>query len=252
MFKLGVYPKVISEIINHIPTIAFKTVSWREFLGASSKMVKHYAQNKIDLRLYDQLQSLLPENIAFTTKVHEGAIDKKLAHNILKIYFLQFQNPSGLFLDLRASHFEQIGDKTHWKPNALYHQFSESFRRSILKLYYGYYNEDDTAFFEAMSEIGLTQGLNQNKKQQLKELFFSHFGDSENTVFKLDKFNTSFFKIFEFLMENKIQLQTDFIFLGAYLVTLYMHLEKYDEAINVKDIYREVFIEHLQGHQLYH
>ena len=63
MIKFGVYPKVIAEIIGNIPTIAFKTVSWTEFLGASSKMVKRYAKGDVDPKLYSELSKLLPNQI---------------------------------------------------------------------------------------------------------------------------------------------------------------------------------------------
>jgi hypothetical protein len=241
MIKFGVYPKVIAEIIGNIPTIAFKTVSWTEFLGASSKTVKRYAKGDVDPKLYSELSKLLPNQIELISNLRTEPMSLVTAKNVLRIYFLQFKNPQGLFLDLRASHFQEVGETTHWKPNALYHQLQENFRLGILKLYQGFYTDDLDLFYQAMDEIGLTKGLNQSKKEELKNLFYSHFGDSEHTTFKISSFNESFFKIFEFFMQHKIKLQTDFIFLGAYLVTLYMHLERYDEAINVKEIYHEVF-----------
>jgi hypothetical protein len=58
--------------------------------------------------------------------------------------------------------------------------------------------------------------------------------------FDLETFKESFFKVADFMLEKKVQISTDFLYLGIALVTLYSSLEKTKASVNVKRIYLDV------------
>lgn len=243
MVKLAFYPKFIREIISHIPTIAFKTIHWKEFLSTSTGIVKNYLSSQVNTTLHNELNSLLEEKVQLVDQLPSTQSFEGVGEEVLRLYFLQLKNPHGLYLDLRKTHFGKSEEKICFKPNSFYFQFKDHFRVQLINLYKGFYYEDDHKFENSLKELGMTSGLSREKIEELKTLFKSHFGDTKHVKFNLDEFNQSFLKIFEFFMESKITLETDFIYLGAYLVTLYMHLGEYDQSFNVESIFKSVFPE---------
>lgn len=242
MVNLKFYPKFIRDIITNVPTICFETIHWNEFLSSSKTIVKNYLKGKPDKDILNFLKQNLPESINLDKSLKGNYIDATTGENLLRIYFAQLKNPHGLFLDLRSIHFHQLSDGTTlWKTNALYHKFSDEFRNTLLELYHSFYYRDDNKFLECLERLGMTKGLSEEKKIELRNLFYGHFGTASQIKFNLSEFQESFLKIFEFFLEAKIKLQTDFIYLGNYLVTLYMHMEKYPESFNVEAIYKEIF-----------
>jgi hypothetical protein len=241
MVKLAFYPKFIREIISHIPTIAFKTIHWKEFLSTSTGIVKNYLSSQVNTGLHNELDSLLDDKIHLVDKFPVGGKSEGLGQEVLRLYFLQLKNPEGLYLDLRSSHFTKVEGEVYFKPNSFYFKFKDNFRTQLVNLYKGFYYEDEHQFENSLKELGMTSGLSHEKIEELKTLFKSHFGDTKHVKFNLDEFNESFLKIFEFFMDNKITLETDFIYLGAYLVTLYMHLGEYEESFDVESIFKSIF-----------
>lgn len=242
MFNLKFYPAFIRDIVTNIPTICFETVHWNEFLSSSKTIVKNYLIGKPNKEILTFLKQNLPASILLDKNLKGNYTDRVTGENLLRIYFLQLKNPAGLFLDLRSVHFHQFPDGiTAWKTNSLYHQFSNDFRLTLIKLYKSFYYNDENGFLESLDKLGMTQGLDQAATLELKDLFMKHFGTPGQVVFKLSEFQESFLKIFEFFLGHKIKLQTDFIYLGFYLVTLYMHLENYSYSFNVEKIFKEIF-----------
>jgi hypothetical protein len=71
------------------------------------------------------------------------------------------------------------------------------------------------------------------------EQFLSRLGLSEMT-FDLETFKASFIKVADFMLEKKVKISTDFIYLGIALITIYSSLEKSHAKMNVKKIYLNV------------
>ena len=65
-------------------------------------------------------------------------------------------------------------------------------------------------------------------------------------AFNLKSFQESFLKIFQFLVEKKVRLSSEFMVFGIYLVTLYLTLEQGGFQHSVKSIFLEV--EHRLAH----
>jgi hypothetical protein len=76
----------------------------------------------------------------------------------------------------------------------------------------------------------------------LANLFKDQFGASlgEEMMFDLEGFKNSLVKITDFLLQKKVKISTDFLFLGIYLVLLYSSLEASKEKLPVKQIYLNV------------
>ena len=57
----------------------------------------------------------------------------------------------------------------------------------------------------------------------------------------MNKFQESFYELFKFFMDNEVELSKDFIFLGIYLVTLYLNLEELNVEFDVRDAFLSVY-----------
>lgn len=236
----GLFPKVLFDIVSNLPTIALKTVPWSDFLLSTKKVVSHLGK-EIDLRHKKKLAEVLPEGLSLkpsktTQKIDQGEL-------LLKLYFAQWQMPAPLFIDLRSQHFTcKEGETCVFSPSSLIYDFKKDFRTQTLNLYKGFYTDNSLQVDEALSGLGLTKSLDEEAKKELKKLFYNHFGkDTQNVHFNVAEFNRSFAQIFEFFLKHKIQLDTDFIFMGVYLISLYMHLESLGKSYNVKKIFLETF-----------
>lgn len=241
MLSFALMPKYLKEIFSHVPTVAFKLVSWSELWHETKDVLKNYNSEILNDDLYaflkDELQEKLLPPQSETTP---GDVCPEFA---LKLFFLQLKNPHGVFLDLRSSRFKINLQVQHtFVPNFLQYKFSESFKKSLIKLYAGFYGNEDAKFKEALEELGLTKELVPSKREELSVMFHDHFGGGNvtHTEFDLKTFNDSFFKIFKFFVDNKVKLSADFIYLGVYLITLYMHMDK-TGPINVKKIFFSIF-----------
>jgi len=79
---------------------------------------------------------------------------------------------------------------------------------------------------------------------------FSHFGKAGEgpVLFELNKFKKSFHELFLHLKRNDLRLTSDFLFLGIYLVTLYLSMSKLGEPLDVKNGFIKVW-ERNEKHQ---
>ena len=103
--------------------------------------------------------------------------------------------------------------------------------------------DQEELFHEGLLVCGLTsKNWSNEDRLALANLFKSHFGPSltEDMTFDLETFKSSFFKIANFMLEKKVVISTDFLYLGIALVTLYSSLEKTKSSVNVKEIYRSI------------
>lgn len=243
MARFPFYPKVFQEVLSNIPTIAFKTVEWKDFISSSQKIVKKLVTKDYGKELIPQLRKLMGQDFLIDLDARKLSHRNKVTgESTLRLYFTQFQNPYGAFLDLRSHHFGQDEEETIFKPSPVWHCYSEEFRSNMIVLYKAFYYSDEQRFTQSLENLGLTAGCDQEQVEELKSLFYQHFGTETGEVsFNVDQFNESFMKIFSFFMENEIRLSSDFLHLGSNLITLYMHLEEYQTTFNVEKIFKEVY-----------
>lgn len=242
-------PKFIKEIVQHIPTLALKSVDWKSVLKEMGPLMLKLGTKGLEPDKVVDLKKLHITNLHFTTKLksnitHLSAQEKKeFGQKVLEIYFIQLQNESGLNLDLRAKHFRLDGEVVHWYPNNLWLKFDPDFRLALVNLYKGFYYEDEKLFSNSLELIGLSKNLDEQKTKILVGLFHNHFGPGDQTCvkFEMNKFQESFYELFKFFMDNEVELSKDFIFLGIYLVTLYLNLEELNVEFDVRDAFLSVY-----------
>jgi hypothetical protein len=244
-------PKFFKDVLQHIPTLALKSLNWKEVLKSMGPMILRMGNYPLDNKERDSLVALNIPNINIVNrKLNLKGLDElsqeelyARGQNILKIYFAQLQNANGLNLDLRYKYFDYSNSELNWAPNNVWYNFSDNFRLALINIYKGFYFKDNSLFRAALKNIGLSKNLNPEQTIQLEKLFNEHFGPGEQELvkFELEKFSESFYELFHFFVEEEVELDKDFIFLGIYLVTLYMHLEELDTEFNVKEAFNAIF-----------
>lgn len=247
MILMRILPGVLKELAKHVPTVLFQAVEWNELAQELPKISRRMIQKEGYAELFDyQAQRLKSENIECTTaplhhKNAEG--DKLFGEKLLTIYFSQIFSNAGLFLDLRAHHFEQKDNTLHWHPTAFWTQLTEDFRLGLIKVYDGFYLGNESLYFEGLKDIGLI-GKDWSKEDQLAlgTLFKEQFGDAQTSEvkFTLDHLNQSIVKMSDFMLKKKMKIPKDFLYLGIYLVGLYSSLEETGVSYPIKDIYLNV------------
>jgi hypothetical protein len=249
MIHFKLLPSFLRELVQHFPTLAFEMIDWKEILEEIGPIVKQLGRPQLKEELIHDLETNLDKKrvqlIFQQVRSNKTQGSRSIQHgqNILHLYFSQFKNASGVVLDIRSRYFTIDQEQTCWKPAKLYYQFSTPFKLALIDLYKGFYYEEDDRFHHALIEVGLAGQLNDAKKQELSALFKNYFGSAnqESVHFDIKEFQGSFHEVFKFCLKEKVTLHKDFIFLGLYLVTLYLHLQKYEQSFDVKKEFLAVF-----------
>lgn len=244
---MRILPGVFKELAKHVPTVLFQTVDWGELASEIPKISRRILQKEGYEDLYQKQKNLLgPYNIFLTpdpVKHPLQTISKKQGEKWLSLYFTQLFSPAGLFLDLRREHFESNENQLNWHPTSLWVQFDPKFKAGLLKVYEGFYLEKDQEYYQGLQEIGLLRNdFSPEDKRELGDLFKKQFGKGlhEEIKFELDHLRDSIIGMSHFMLDKKVKVSKDFLYLGIYLVTMYSALDKCDSPLPVKDIYLNV------------
>jgi hypothetical protein len=247
MFFIKFLPDVLKELVKHVPTLMFEVVDWSELMTEIPVLSGRLLRREGYQDLFKSRSTLFSKtNIVLNNSLKtKGQVDsaKEAGEAILKVYFSQLYSEDGLFLDLRLSHFSFTGEQLIWEPSPLWTRFNAQFRQGVIHLYRGFYLQDDRLFEQGLLETGLLkENWSQATQGELKSLFRAHFGNSINgeVIFSIAEFQASFIKIADFLLTNKAKMSQDFLYLGIYLVTLYLSLEQLKGPLPVGQIFREV------------
>jgi hypothetical protein len=247
MILMRILPSVLKELSKHVPTVLFQTVDWGELALEIPKISRRIIQKEGYQELFEvQKRLLAPLEIILTNEALTSHLikDKKWAGNkILTLYFTQIYSSDGLFLDLRSNHFYQEDKIFQWSPSGPWTIFNEKFRQGLIKVYDGFYLQNDQLYYQGMEEIGLFRpefGLKERK--ELGDLFRIQFGNALHTEmkFELEHLKKSIISMSDFMLNKKVKISKDFLYLGIYLVTMYSILEELGEKYPVKEIYLEV------------
>jgi hypothetical protein len=236
-------PKILKEIFSHLPTIILKSVNITEVLKEAGPFLLRFGKSELDAKHFGSLQYLQTSKLQIVNKITQSSVNQSLGTEILKLYFGQLKNENGLVLDMRSQHFSQSGSVLHWKPNSTWYQMKKEFREALIELYKSFYFDNHNNFIKALSDLGLSKGLNSEQVLELKELFKNHFGSGDQTQveFDLETFNDSFAELFKFFVAHEVEIKTDFLFLGVYLITLYQNLEQIGGSHNVREAFTSQF-----------
>ncbi len=246
MILMRILPGVLKELLKHVPTVLFEVVEWKVLASELPKLSRRLLQKEGFEELFDKQHSFLePFGIHLVTDIHSpgkfGSVEA--SEKILALYFAQLFSPHGLFLDLGPNHLDFNSGGLNYAPNGLWTKFHPQFSQGLQKIYDGFYLENEALFHEGLLTCGLTSPKwPQAEKDALAQLFKSHFGASltSDMSFDLETFKQSFFKVADFMLEKKVVISTDFLYLGIALVTLYSSLESNNSKVNVKKVYLTV------------
>jgi hypothetical protein len=242
------------EILKLFPQKAFKLLSIKDSLRIGSEVTK----SLIDKKSYEKNLSIKKAKwkwdeikIRKDEIISKKSTGKKLniveSRNILKIYFSQFyETESAVNLDLRINHFENVID-FQWKPSSLHFRFSNDFMEGVQFLYQGFYLNKPLEFEHGLKKLGiLKENVSEVQKNNLMNLFYEHFGGGKDgpISFTLKKLQNGFNHIFAYFLKEDIPLNPEFAVLGVNLVTLYLTLQESSDAIDVKEVFKEVYLKY--------
>lgn len=219
---------------------SLRSVSWRFVTGSGVNKLARVTADAVPAIMF--VEDL--EDSDSLVDINKKAGLRQIGDDILRLYFAQWAVDAGLFLDLRASRFGVDDDQLVYAPNGLWIQLRPSFRAGMLALYRSFYSADDASFESALRQMGLLRpGLSESATAELKELLHAHFGlDQRAQRFSINVFKSSFDDLFEFFIANDYKLHSDFVWVGFYLITLYLTLEQLNQPHNVRKICSEVLL----------
>ena len=248
----GFIPEELRQLARFVPLRGWDAIEWKPLLGSMRSVSWRYVTG----RGVDQLsQSAMKHTTALAfcddldaaqplAEITGAKRLQRFGDQILRFYFEQWLVDDGLFLDLRIARFGAQDDELCYKPNGLWIQLRPEFRDGILALYRSFYSTDEAAFDDALRQMGMLRpGLSKAAAAELKDLLNAHFGiDQRAQRFSIEAFKSSFDDLFEFFVVNNYKLHSDFVWVGFYLITLYLTLEQLGRAHNVRKICSEVLL----------
>lgn len=245
-------PKDLRQLARFVPSSGWDAIEWKPLLGAMREVSTRYVTGRGVKALRASLADTVPDiectstlrGIERLNAIEDEAQLTAAGDAILQLYFAQWLREDGLFIDLRSVHFGMDEEQLHFAPNGLWIQLRPDFREGMVALYRSFYSDDDKAFDQALKQMGMLKpGMSKQAEAELKGLLNSHFGiDQRAQTFSIDAFKASFDELFAFFIENDYKLHSDFIFVGFYLITLYLTLEQGGQAHDVRSICSEVLL----------
>jgi hypothetical protein len=247
MILMRILPGVLKELSKHVPTVLFQTVEWSELASELPKISRRIIQKEgYDELFHTQKELLHPyciDLIDNPIKDANSPSTRTAGEQILTLYFTQLFSSGGLFLDLRSSNFSQEETHLKWHPTGLWTKFDEKFRQGLLDVYEGFYLQNDELYLSGLNEIGLLkESFTALERKELGDIFRDQFGKAidEDQLFELDHFKDSIIRMSNFMLNKKVKISKDFLYLGIYLVTMYSTLEETKIKLPVKQIYLDV------------
>ena len=245
----GFVPEDLRQLLRFVPTRGWDAVAWRPMIASLRALSWRYVSGSGVTRLSRSLAPRL-EGIALgrpgdaairLESLEHGAQRKAAGDRILQLYFRQWLNDEGQFIDLRPVHFRYGDGRLCFTPNGLWLEVGANFRQGLVALYRAFYGGDEAALEAALERMGMLRpGLDEEAVERLKGLLRAHFGiDQQAQHFSIDAFKTSFDTLFEFFLEQGYTLHSDFVVLGFNLITLYLVLERLGQAHDVRAICTE-------------
>lgn len=246
-------PNDLRQLLRFVPLRGWDAVDWPPLLGSLHTLSLRFVTRRGVSRMRREIAEAVPE-IAVVPRL--GALPRiadlgdeeqrrAAGDDVLRLYFSQWLVDEGLFIDLRSPAFGVDRDGLlHFCPNGLWIQLRPGFRAGMLALYRSFYSGDDAAFEASLRLMGLLPaGLPDEAADELKGMLHVHFGVQQNAQrFSIDQFKASFDHLFEFFIRHKYRLHSDFIFVGFYLITLYLTLEEGGQAHDVRQICSDVLL----------
>lgn len=247
MILMRILPGVLKELSKHVPTVLFQTVEWSELASELPKISRRIIQKEGYEELFHSHKELLDPyciDLSDAPLVQAKAPSGRNAgEQILTLYFTQLFSPQGVFLDLRSSNFSEENTHLKFHPTGLWTKFDDRFRQGLLDVYEGFYLQNDELYLSGLHDIGLLKdNFTAAEKKELGDIFREQFGQAldQDQLFELDHLSNSISRMSNFMLNKKVKISKDFLYLGIYLVTMYSTLEQTKTKLPVKQIYLDV------------
>lgn len=237
-------PEDFHPLLSCISPSAFKVVDWKSLFKTAPLLSQRVVKKSGVQKLAQAIENHIPRHIAFEF----GSSEKNQIQNsdfgktLLEIYFGQIYCENGLFLDLRPARFSQNeSGSTHWNPNGLWVTWDSKFRNGMIEIYEGYYEESPSRLRDGLLKVGLVkEGFQLKQIEEVESILRAHIGgDPGAQKFEIKSFTSSFERLFQFLIKNDVTLNSDFLFLGVYLASLYTHLQTLGGTYDVREAFLE-------------
>ena len=248
----GFLPEDLRQLARFVPAKGWDAISWRPLLASLRKVSWRMASGRGVDHLSTVISPLVapvtvgdwPNDATPANRVESTTQRRQLGDELLRLYFAQWLAPEGLFLDLRVPRLALNENHLCFHPSGLWIELRPDFREGKLALYLSLYSSDEGAFDAALRQMGmLRDGLSAAAEEELKTLLHNHFGiDQRSQRFSIDSFKASFDELFEFFIAHRYKLDSDFVFVGFYLITLYLSLERLGQPHDVRSICAEVLL----------
>lgn len=248
----GFVPEELRQLARFVPLRGWDAIEWKPLLGSMRSVSWRFVSGRGVGALRDAAREVATGITLVKTlddakplvEVKAAAKLRRYGDEILRLYFAQWLLEDGLFLDLRPARFGLRGTELVYAPNGLWVELRPDFREGILALYRSFYSADDAAFEHALRQMGMLRpGLSEDAEATLKGLLIAHFGVEQSAQrFSIDSFKASFDDLFEFFIEHDYKLHSDFVWVGFYLITLYLTLQQGGQAHNVQKICSEILL----------
>ena len=248
----GFIPEDLRQLARFVPLRGWDAIEWKPLLTSMRAVSWRYVSGRGVSALSKTVQGVSPgislvDDLGDATPLTEITAPRSLRRHgdaILRLYFSQWLLDEGLFLDLRPARFGVLDSELLYAPTGLWVDLRPEFREGILSLYRSFYSTDDAAFDDALRQMGMLRpGLPEDAELELKELLHAHFGiDQSAQAFSIDTFKASFDDLFEFFIEHDYKLHSDFVWVGFYLITLYLTLQHGGQKHDVRTICSDVLL----------
>lgn len=244
-------PHDLRQLLRFVPSRGWDAIAWRPLLGSLRDLSVRYVTGEGVPALRRACEPVVPgvRLVPFVRRsrrlvaVEASEARRRAGDDLLRLYFGQWRVDEGLFIDLRAAHLGLDDDGAlQFAPNGLWIRLRPEFRAGMIDLYRSFYRDDGDAFRQALRRMGLVApGLSAPAEAALEGKLRDHFGlDQTAQRFSIDRFKASFDDLFEFFVAHDYTLHSDFVFVGFYLITLYLTLEGLGQAHDVRGICREM------------
>lgn len=239
--RLPLLPDDLRQLLRFVPSHGWDALQWRPLLADLRRVGVQLATGRGVEKLAAQAEGLV-ENVRLDKHRGESIGElspqkrKTAGDALLRFYFAQWRSDAGVFIDLRPTRLTWDMETLVIAPSGLHTELDSDFRIGMMDLYRGFYRPDDALLDDALHRLGfLHEGLGEREGDELKSLLRAHFGGTSTAQrFSIDAFRESFNTLFDFFVAHDYRLAPDFVFVGFYLITLYLSLESLGQKHNVK------------------
>ena len=249
----GFVPADLRALLRFVPSRGWDAVEWAPLLGSLRRLSTRYVTHGGVRALRRTVALAVPGvelrpsllGVRPLERVDDPTRRARAGDALLRLYFGQWLVEDGLFLDLRVAHLGlDDADRLHFAPNGLWIQLRPGFRQGMVDLYRAFYSGDEAALHAALRRMGMLRpGLDPAAERELLGLLEAHFGIEQRAQrFELDRFRESFDALFAFFVAHGYRLHSDFVFVGFYLITLYLSLERLGQAHDVRRLCAETLL----------